>query len=126
MGTYHGLYCLGCCWPYFLLMIALGWMNLLWMVLFAFIIFGEKVWCRGLLVARIAGTGLMTIGLIAIIFAPYAHSLLGFGDARNNGNYESNTPMNMNGSMGMKSGARDSRNGNTSIYNNIQAMPSMK
>jgi predicted metal-binding membrane protein len=42
MGTYHGLYCLGCCWPYFLLMVALGWMNLLWMGLFAGIIFGEK------------------------------------------------------------------------------------
>jgi predicted metal-binding membrane protein len=24
MGTYHGLYCLRCCWPYFLLMVALG------------------------------------------------------------------------------------------------------
>jgi predicted metal-binding membrane protein len=24
MGTYHGLYCLGCCWPYFLLMIMDG------------------------------------------------------------------------------------------------------
>ena len=31
MGVYHGLYCLGCCWPYFLLMVALGWMSLLWM-----------------------------------------------------------------------------------------------
>ncbi len=48
MGTYHGLYCLGCCWPYFLLMIALGWMNLLWMGLFSCIIFGEKIWSRGL------------------------------------------------------------------------------
>ena len=34
MGTYHGLYCLGCCWPYFLLMVALGWMNIFWMGLF--------------------------------------------------------------------------------------------
>jgi predicted metal-binding membrane protein len=46
MGTYHGLYCLGCCWPYFLIMIALGWMNLAWMGLFALIIlkkrFGQK------------------------------------------------------------------------------------
>jgi predicted metal-binding membrane protein len=41
MGTYHGLYCLGCCWPYFLLMVALGWMNIAWMGLFAVIIFGE-------------------------------------------------------------------------------------
>ena len=44
MGTYHGLYCLGCCWPYFLIMVALGWMNLAWMGLFAIIIFGEKMW----------------------------------------------------------------------------------
>src|ERR1700746_1688668 len=43
MGTYHGLSCLGCCWPYFLIMIALGWMNMLWMGLFAGIIFGEKM-----------------------------------------------------------------------------------
>jgi predicted metal-binding membrane protein len=31
MGLYHGVYCLGCCWPYFLLMIALGWMKILCM-----------------------------------------------------------------------------------------------
>lgn len=39
MGAYHGIYCLGCCWPYFLIMIALGWMSLVWMGLFAFVIF---------------------------------------------------------------------------------------
>jgi len=44
MGTYHGLYCLGCCWRYFLVMVALGWMNLLWMALFAGVIFGEKTY----------------------------------------------------------------------------------
>src|SRR3712207_4332905 len=44
MGLYHGFYCLGCCWPYFLLMVALGWMNILWMGLFAGIIFAEKIW----------------------------------------------------------------------------------
>ena len=42
MGLYHGMYCLGCCWPYFLLMIALGWMNILWMGLFAAIIFAKS------------------------------------------------------------------------------------
>jgi predicted metal-binding membrane protein len=66
MGTYHGLYCLGCCWAYFLLMIALGWMNLLWMGLFAGIIFGEKVWSKGILVARVAGTGFVMVGLLTI------------------------------------------------------------
>jgi predicted metal-binding membrane protein len=114
MGTYHGLYCLGCCWPYFLLMIALGWMNLLWMGLFACIIFGEKMWSKGIWIARIAGIGLMTLGLIAIILAPNAHSLLGVGDHNdggggkvnnhNNNNYRSdkNSNTNMNSNMNMK------------------------
>jgi len=115
MGTYHGLYCLGCCWPYFLLMIALGWMNLLWMGLFACIIFGEKMWSKGIWIARIAGIGLMTLGLIAIVLAPNAHSLLGVGDGdgsggskgnNHNNNYSSdknsNTNMNSNMNMNMK------------------------
>lgn len=73
MGMYHGIYCLGCCWPYFLLMIALGWMNILWMGLFAAIIFAEKVWSKGIWIARIAGfvfivTGLLSItGIISIV-----------------------------------------------------------
>ena len=68
MGAYHGLYCLGCCWPYFLLMVALGWMNLLWMGLFAAIIFGEKIWSRyGIWVARITGTGFVITGLFTMV-----------------------------------------------------------
>jgi predicted metal-binding membrane protein len=68
MGTYHGLYCLGCCWPYFLLMVALGWMNLLWMGLFAAIIFGEKIWSRhGIWVARITGAAFVIIGLFTMV-----------------------------------------------------------
>jgi len=64
MGVYHGIYCLGCCWAYFLLMVALGWMNLLWMGLFAGIIFGEKIWSRGIWVARAAGIGLTITGIL--------------------------------------------------------------
>jgi predicted metal-binding membrane protein len=64
MGTYHGLYCLGCCWPYFLLMVALGWMDILWMALFAGIIFGEKIWSRGIGISRVAGIGLVVAGII--------------------------------------------------------------
>jgi len=64
MGTYHGLYCLGCCWPYFLLMVALGWMDIRWMALFAAIIFGEKMWSRGIWVARAAGIGLAIAGIV--------------------------------------------------------------
>jgi predicted metal-binding membrane protein len=64
MGVYHGIYCLGCCWAYFLLMLSLGWMNLLWMGLFAGIIFGEKMWSRGIWVARAAGIGLAITGVL--------------------------------------------------------------
>ena len=68
MGAYHGLYCLGCCWPYFLLMVALGWMNLLWMALFAAIIFGEKVWVKGgKWVARSTGVGFVILGVLALL-----------------------------------------------------------
>lgn len=67
MGTYHGLYCLGCCWPYFLLMVALGWMDILWMALFAGIIFGEKMWLRGIWIARAAGVGLAIAGVITAL-----------------------------------------------------------
>ena len=68
MGMYHGLYCLGCCWPYFLLMVALGWMSLLWMALFAAIIFGEKVWTKGgKWVARSVGVGFVILGALALL-----------------------------------------------------------
>jgi predicted metal-binding membrane protein len=63
MGVYHGLYCLGCCWPYFLIMVALGWMNLASMGLFAIIIFGEKMWSRGIWIARGFGVALIILGI---------------------------------------------------------------
>lgn len=66
MGLYHGMYCLGCCWPYFLLMIALGWMNILWMGLFAVIIFVEKIWSKGIWLARGVGVMFILIGLLTI------------------------------------------------------------
>lgn len=67
MGLYHGLYCLGCCWPYFLLMIALGWMNIFWMGLFAGIIFAEKVWSKGIYISKATGIIFMVIGILAMI-----------------------------------------------------------
>jgi predicted metal-binding membrane protein len=80
MGMYHGLYCLGCCWPYFLLMVALGGMNALWMGVFAAIIFAEKVWVKGgLWIARLTGIifvilGMLTIGGFMILDNPQSMS----------------------------------------------------
>jgi predicted metal-binding membrane protein len=67
MGMYHGLYCLGCCWPYFLLMVALGWMNVLWMGVFATIIFTEKIWIKGgLWIARLTGVAFLILGILTM------------------------------------------------------------
>jgi predicted metal-binding membrane protein len=67
MGTYHGLYCLGCCWPYFLLMVALGWMNIAWMLLFTGIIFGEKMWSKGIWISRLTGIAFTIVGVLTIL-----------------------------------------------------------
>lgn len=67
MGTYHGIYCLGCCWPYFMIMVALGWMDVGWMGLFAGVILGEKLWSRGVWIARAAGAILAVIGILAML-----------------------------------------------------------
>lgn len=48
-------------------MMALGWMNLAWMALFAGIIFGEKIWRRGIWIARAVGTGFIIFALIRIL-----------------------------------------------------------
>ncbi|MGC2573881.1 MAG: DUF2182 domain-containing protein [Candidatus Nitrosopolaris sp.] len=67
MGIYHGISCVGTCWPYCLLMISLGWMNLLWIGLFAGIILLEKIWSGGgIWVARATGIGLSVVGIMAI------------------------------------------------------------
>lgn len=66
MGTYHGLYCLGCCWPYFLLMVALGWMNIAWMGIFAGIIFGEKIWSKGIWISRFTGITFAIVGILTV------------------------------------------------------------
>jgi predicted metal-binding membrane protein len=48
-------------------MVALGWMNVLWMGLFAGIIFGEKMWSHGIWITRSAGIGLAIIGIMAML-----------------------------------------------------------
>ena len=151
MGLYHGMYCLGCCWAYFLLMVALGWMNLLWMGLFAGIIFGEKIWSRGIWVARAAGIGLTVAGILvaAGMFPSLVSSATSLTDSEDdlgndmtmmvmndtNVNNNNNNGMTMSNSshepsMGMSedsvasSGANDESHGMGSDYDS-QTMDSM-
>lgn len=42
MGLHHGLYCLGCCWALFAILVAAGTMSLAWMLLLTLIVFVEK------------------------------------------------------------------------------------
>ncbi len=60
MGLHHGLYCMGCCWVLFLILIPLGMMNVAAMAAVALLVFIEKVapWGRA--------TGL-AVGVILVI-----------------------------------------------------------
>lgn len=43
MGLEHGLFCLGCCWALFAVLVAAGVMSLAWMLLLTLVVFLEKV-----------------------------------------------------------------------------------
>jgi predicted metal-binding membrane protein len=43
MGFEHGVVCIGCCWGLMLVLFALGVMSIVWMLVVAGLIFGEKV-----------------------------------------------------------------------------------
>ena len=112
LGLYHGLYCLGCCWPYFLIMVALGWMNFFWMGLFAAIIFAEKIWTKGgLWISRITGIGFITLGILSSTGAISLQS-----DSMSGGSNSSNYNSSNNGS---------NNNNNNSNSGDIDMMTSM-
>lgn len=69
MGVIHGVYCMGCCWLLFLILIPLGVMNVAAMVAVAALVFAEKVlpWSRG--ARAIVGLALV-IGGVAVAFDP--------------------------------------------------------
>jgi predicted metal-binding membrane protein len=66
MGLRHGIYCLGCCWVLFLVLLPLGVMNVVAMVAVAALVFAEKVMPRGELVATLAAVVLIAYGVLAI------------------------------------------------------------
>jgi predicted metal-binding membrane protein len=67
MGLRHGLFCLGCCWVLFLVLLPLGVMNVAAMVAVAALVFAEKVLPRGEAVARAAAVALIAYGLFAAV-----------------------------------------------------------
>jgi predicted metal-binding membrane protein len=116
MGLYHGMYCLGCCWPYFLLMIALGWMNILWMGMFAGIIFAEKIWSKGIWIARGAGIVFVIIGMLSITGIISISTEDGMNDPQN----KMNNMMMMQGSNQDRDNINIDMNGNMNMNMNMR------
>jgi hypothetical protein len=80
-------------------MVALGWMNVIWMALFAAIIFAEKVWSSGgLWIARIAGIGFIALGIVSSIGAISLPSDSMSSSSSSNGDGGMMMPMDMSSS----------------------------
>jgi predicted metal-binding membrane protein len=66
MGLVHGLYCMGCCWLLFLVLVPLGVMNLAAMIAVAVVVFTEKVMPWGRTAGRVAAVGLLAYGALVV------------------------------------------------------------
>jgi predicted metal-binding membrane protein len=64
MGLRHGVYCLGCCWALFAVLVAAGVMSLAWMLLLTLIAFVEKVLPQGRSAAAVIGGVLVILGVV--------------------------------------------------------------
>jgi predicted metal-binding membrane protein len=63
IGMVHGLYCLGCCWALFAVLVAAGAMSLAWMLLLTLVVFAEKVLPGARRTSQLVGLGLILLGL---------------------------------------------------------------
>ncbi len=66
-GLLHGIFCLGCCGHLMLVLLAVGFMNLLWMLLVTVLVFLEKVWPQGPRLSFSLGVALIFFGLLSFI-----------------------------------------------------------
>ena len=67
MGMAHGLFCFGCCWALFAVLVAVGTMNLMWMLLLTLLIVLEKQNSQGERVARVAALAFAVLGMVLVI-----------------------------------------------------------
>lgn len=65
VGADHGLYCVGCCAALMLVFIPLGVMNIAAMATLAAVIFLEKLWRRGPMLARVVGVAFLLLAVLA-------------------------------------------------------------
>ena len=63
IGMVDGLYCLGCCWALFAVLMAAGVMSLAWMLLLTLVVFAEKVLPGARHTSQLVGLALIVLGL---------------------------------------------------------------
>jgi predicted metal-binding membrane protein len=71
MGLEHGLYCLGCCWLFFVIVFPLGMMNVAVLAAIVLLIFAEKSLPFGDWARRLAAAALLAYGTL-VVFVPSA------------------------------------------------------
>ncbi|MGW6647389.1 DUF2182 domain-containing protein [Streptomyces iakyrus] len=72
VGLHHGAYCVGCCAGLMVVLVPLGVMNVAAMAGLAVVIFVEKLWSRGPLLAGVVGV----VFLVLAVLAPFQDWLL--------------------------------------------------
>jgi predicted metal-binding membrane protein len=66
VGLHHGAYCVGCCLGLMVVLVPLGVMNVAAMAGLAVVIFIEKLWSRGPLLARATGIVFLVLAVLAL------------------------------------------------------------
>jgi predicted metal-binding membrane protein len=69
MGVVHGIFCLGCCWALFAVLVAAGTMSLAWMLALTLVVFAEKVLPMARLISPAIGIALVILGLALSVSA---------------------------------------------------------
>ena len=75
MGAAHGLFCVGCCWAMFALLVAVGTMNIGWMLALTALIVVEKTFRHGEVAARAAGAIFIILGVLLLAAPSTIHAL---------------------------------------------------
>src|SRR6188474_168695 len=63
MGVLHGIFCLGCCWALFAVLVAAGAMSLAWMLALTLVVFAEKVLPLAQITSYAIGVALVILGV---------------------------------------------------------------
>ena len=75
MGATHGLFCVGCCWAMFVVLVTVGTMNIGWMLILTALIVTEKMFRHGERVATLAGFAFLILGVV-LLMSPNSISVI--------------------------------------------------